>query len=323
MDRDKPLILVVDDEANIRQLLRLTFEEEFAVVEAADGLDGFSSALASRPDLIVSDIMMPRLDGYGFYRRLRARPETASIPFVFLSAKREVDERVIGLEMGADDYVTKPFSTKELKAKARSLLRKAREAKGSGSLAGQLAEVDLTEVLQLIEMGRKTGMLVLRGEGETGQLYFREGEIVFARLDPWEGEDAYFTLLSWRSGDFTFAQQPVEVSDNIEVRGQELMMEGIRLLDEMAEARRRLPPPDTCLVPAPCRGDPPPSLAPLVRIFAGGRTIHEAVEASRRPVVRVLPRLADAVTAGFLVVEGAETGKRELLRCVRRALEEL
>jgi CheY-like chemotaxis protein len=323
MDRDKPLILVVDDEENIRQLLRLTFEEEFEVAEAADGIEGFSRALAGRPDLIVSDIMMPRLDGYGLYRRLRARPETASIPFVFLSAKREVDERVVGLEMGADDYVIKPFSTKELKAKARSLLRKAREVKGSGSLAGHLAEVDLTEVLQLIEMGRKTGMLVLRSGGETGQLYFRNGEIIFSRLAPWEGEDAYFTLLSWRSGDFTFVQQPVEVVDNMGARGQELMMEGIRLLDEMAEARRRLPPPDTRLVPAPCREEPPSQLSPLLELFAGGRTIREAVDASGRPVIRVLPLLADAVAGGYLAVEGAEAGARELLRSARRALEAL
>jgi DNA-binding response OmpR family regulator len=321
MDRDRPLVLVVDDEENIRHLLRLTFEGDFDVAEAGDGQEGFVQALAVRPDLIVSDIMMPRLDGYGFYRRLKARPETAAIPFVFLSAKREIDERVVGLEMGADDYVVKPFSTKELKAKARSLLRKAKEARGSGSLAGHLAEVDLTEVLQLIEMGRKTGMLVLRNGEESGQVYFRNGEIVYARLDPWRGEEAYFTLLSWRTGEFVFAQQPVEVEDNIGGKGQELLMEGIRLLDELAEARRRLPPPETRLAPVPC-GDPlAPAIARVVGSFRAGESVRDAAARSGLPPVRFYPLAAEALGRGLLAVEGAQPGKRELLACVRKLLE--
>src|SRR5680860_346318 len=112
-------ILIVDDEANIRHLLRLAFEEGFEVLEAVDGLDAVDKALEFRPHIILSDIMMPRLDGHGLYREIKSRPETASIPFIFLSAKKDVDERVEGLEMGADDYITKPFSIKELRAKVR------------------------------------------------------------------------------------------------------------------------------------------------------------------------------------------------------------
>ena len=120
-EKTRAKILIVDDEDNIRHLLRLAFEEEFEIVEATDGMDAFEKAVREKPDIILSDIMMPRLDGYGLYRKIRSRPETTSVPFVFLSAKKEVDERVVGLEMGADDYITKPFSVKELKAKIRSL----------------------------------------------------------------------------------------------------------------------------------------------------------------------------------------------------------
>ena len=163
-------ILIVDDEENIRHLLRLAFEEEFEVVEAVDGMDAFDKAVRVKPDIILSDIMMPRLDGYGLYRKVKSRPETASVPFVFLSAKKDVDERVVGLEMGADDYITKPFSIKELKAKIRSITKKVSDLKEVGSLEGLLREVDLVDVIQLIEMGRKTGMLVLETPGSSGQV---------------------------------------------------------------------------------------------------------------------------------------------------------
>ena len=161
-------ILIVDDEENIRHLLRLAFEEDFEVVEAVDGMDAFEKAIRVKPHIILSDIMMPKLDGYGLYRKIKSRPETAAVPFVFLSAKKDVDERVVGLEMGADDYITKPFSIKELKAKIRSITKKVSDLKEVGSLEGMLREVDLVDVIQLIEMGRKTGMLLLETPGGSG-----------------------------------------------------------------------------------------------------------------------------------------------------------
>ncbi len=324
MEKAKPRLLVVDDEANIRSLLRLTFEEEFEVEEAEDGMDGFARAVARPPDLIISDIMMPRLDGYGLYRRLRARAETSGIPFMFLSAKREVDEKVMGLEMGADDYLTKPFSTRELRAKAHSLLRKAREVRAGGGLSGRLAEVDISEVLQLLEMGRKTGVLTLKSAGATGQFAFRHGEVVHASLGPWSGAEAYFSLLTWKQGEFSFSQQTVEVEENLHGRGQELLMEGIRLLDEMTEALRRLPSPDTRVSPAPAPPDDLPPLPPnLAAAFAGGATLRAALAASGLPPVRYWPRVADALAAGLLVAEGSAPGRRDAIARARRALMEL
>ncbi len=317
-------ILIVDDEDNIRHLLKVAFEDDFDIAMAVDGVEAFETALKWNPDLIVSDIMMPRLDGYGLYRKLKSRPETSSIPFVFLSAKKDVEEKVVGLEMGADDYITKPFSIKELKAKIRSIIKKVDEMQDRGSLEGSLREVDLVEVVQLIEMGRKTGMLVLETSSQTGHLYFKNGEPTFAQAVHWLGSEAFFSMLSWKDGRFRFAQQPLEMQENIDSnRGQELLMEGVRLLDEMAEAVRKLPSPETRLILAGGKSLPGGEIGSLLESFRKGDHIWNAAEKTEIPPYRFYPMLMEALTAGYLVSFAAGAKRLESLRRLRKAVEAL
>ena len=108
-------VLVVDDDPVIVRLLEVNFEMEgFAVRTAADGLEGLESAKAQHPDVIVSDVMMPRMDGLQLVNELKADPATASIPVILLSAKAQADDVRAGIEAGADDYVTKPFEPLDL-----------------------------------------------------------------------------------------------------------------------------------------------------------------------------------------------------------------
>lgn len=119
--------MVVDDEPHIIELLKFNLEREgFKVLTAADGLDGLAKVREDLPDLIILDIMLPGLDGLEVLKRLRARPETANIPIIFLSARGEEVDRVLGLEMGADDYIAKPFSIRELVARVKARLRRPR-----------------------------------------------------------------------------------------------------------------------------------------------------------------------------------------------------
>jgi len=317
-------ILIVDDEENIRHLLRLAFEEDFEVVEAVDGMDGFDKAVESKPHIILSDIMMPRLDGYGLYRKIKSRPETASIPFVFLSAKKDVDERVVGLEMGVDDYITKPFSIKELKAKVRSITKKISDMKELGSLEGLLKEVDLVDVIQLIEMGRKTGMLLLESSWGPGRVYFEQGDPVYAMTEGYRGIEAFYAMLSWKEGRFKLDQKAVSIEPNIgHSGGQELLMEGVRLADEMEESLRGLPPADTVLHPADNPGDLEGKLRDVVKAYAGGATIRSALGTSGLPPYLFYPLSSEALSKGFLVGQTDAAMKMELLRKVRTALEKL
>jgi len=120
--RDAKRILVVDDEPRMIGFIRMNLElEGFQVLEASNGLEALEIVRTSLPDLVILDVMMPELDGFETLRILR---EFSSIPVIMLTAKGEEDDRVYGLELGADDYITKPFSPRELSSRVRAVLRR-------------------------------------------------------------------------------------------------------------------------------------------------------------------------------------------------------
>ncbi len=118
-------VLVVDDEANLRKMMRLYLEREgYRVVEAANGRDALHVARLEKPDLVLLDLMMPEMGGYDFMRLFTKQADT---PVIMLTAKLEESDKVAGLELGADDYVTKPFGIQELIARVRAVLRRSRK----------------------------------------------------------------------------------------------------------------------------------------------------------------------------------------------------
>jgi len=115
-------ILVIDDDSNICDLLKLYFEKEgYAVKTASDGIEGINSFKIYEPDLVLLDIMLPRKDGWQVCREIR---EISSKPIIMITAKGEVFDKVLGLELGADDFVVKPFDMKELSARVKAVLRR-------------------------------------------------------------------------------------------------------------------------------------------------------------------------------------------------------
>jgi len=120
-----PKILIVDDEQPIRELVKFNLEREgFQVLQAGDGNAALTLARSENPDLIVLDVMLPGQDGLTVCRSLHQDPYTHSIPIIMLSARGEELDKVLGLEMGADDYITKPFSPRELVARVKARLRR-------------------------------------------------------------------------------------------------------------------------------------------------------------------------------------------------------
>ncbi|MEZ0484435.1 hybrid sensor histidine kinase/response regulator transcription factor [Fibrella aquatica] len=118
------VLLIIDDNADIRAYVRSVFESDYHIIEASDGQDGLEQATASLPTVIICDLMMPRLDGLGFCRLLKNQETTSHIPVIMLTAKATVEDRIEGLEVGADDYLTKPFNQAELKVRVRNLMQK-------------------------------------------------------------------------------------------------------------------------------------------------------------------------------------------------------
>jgi DNA-binding response OmpR family regulator len=116
-------VLVIEDEAPLRaNLTRILSVENYRVVTAADGDEGIRRVIEERPDLVICDILMPGTDGFGVLTALRSRPETATIPFIFLTASADKEDLARGLKRGANEYVTKPFKIADLLAAVRRLL---------------------------------------------------------------------------------------------------------------------------------------------------------------------------------------------------------
>lgn len=118
---------MVDDEENIRILVRFNLEKSgYEVIEAGDGKEALRLVAAMRPEIVLLDLMLPGMDGLEVCRSLKSNPQTAALPIIMLTAKSDEIDRVIGLEMGADDYLTKPFSQRELLARIKAVLRRSK-----------------------------------------------------------------------------------------------------------------------------------------------------------------------------------------------------
>ena len=144
-------VLVVDDDAELARLLREYLTGEgFAVAVAGDGESGVRAALEGAPDLVVLDVMLPRLSGFEALRRIRER---SAVPVVMLSARGEEVDRVVGLELGADDYLPKPFSPRELAARIRAVLRRGQGAGATAAGAVVVADVELDPATRQVRRG--------------------------------------------------------------------------------------------------------------------------------------------------------------------------
>ncbi|MCU1426543.1 MAG: afsQ [Actinomycetia bacterium] len=197
-----PTILVVEDDARIRAALRMALEEEgHSVVEAASGEDALEAFRREPATVVLVDLMLPGMSGYDLCRELR---HTSDVPIIIVTARSDTHDVVAGLEAGADDYVTKPFVVKELAARIRSALRRARRPgpdsttehfefgnleirpeAGEVRVAGELAQLTKTEFRLLCELAAHAGMVLSREqllERVWGYDYFGDGRLVDAHV---------------------------------------------------------------------------------------------------------------------------------------------
>ena len=271
------ILLVDDDPWIVRMVTSVLSKRGHRVHAASDGEEGLNRALELHPDLIISDVMMPKLDGWALLRALRAHPALRQTPVLLLSALSTDEDRIRGLRLGADDYLPKPFRFEELDLRVASALRKRRpgavptppssakprpisagphadprsEGELDGALSGvhgSLEQLSLGSLLAMIEMERKSGILVVQRGADTGRLVCRAGRVLAAELltgglpgdGPQRGVEVIYQMLAWHSGRFDLTSGEVHADDEIGTQITHLLMEGARRLDE-AEAELQAP----------------------------------------------------------------------------------
>jgi YesN/AraC family two-component response regulator len=125
--QQQEIILIVEDNSDVRAYIREQLQIDYRICEASDGEVGISIAQNEIPDLIITDVMMPKMDGYRFSKQIRENEKTSHIPIIMLTAKAGLDDKIEGLETGVDAYLTKPFSAKELKVRVKNLIYQRRQ----------------------------------------------------------------------------------------------------------------------------------------------------------------------------------------------------
>jgi phosphate regulon transcriptional regulator PhoB len=172
-------ILVVDDEELIRELLRFNLEKEgYRVISAKDGVQTLDLLTREQPDLIILDLMLPGIDGLEVCRRIRANPRYQEIPLIMLTAKGEEIDKVLGLEVGADDYITKPFSNRELLARVKARLRRVHITEESREISYGDIRLDPNSLLTYI---RGKEILLTPKEFELLRILLQHPGRVFSR----------------------------------------------------------------------------------------------------------------------------------------------
>ena len=245
-------ILIVEDEPGMIELLTVALEDEgYSISIANNGQQGLKKVDEESPDLIISDVMMPDMNGYDFCQQLRENPKTAAIPFIFLTAKKDVSDRVRGLNLGADDYISKPFHVVEVVARIKTLMQRVKRARPTqaqatisepeAAFAGDLEKMSIGEVVQTIALTRKNGRLLVVNTGRRGEVYFQEGMVTYADVDRKKGEEAVYRLLAWKNGQFKFDSGVAAKTRNLQKSAEGLLMEGMRRIDEYNRLLDRFP----------------------------------------------------------------------------------
>lgn len=237
-------ILIADDDAWMSRMLATVLSRRgYAVETASDGGIALARAIEQPPDLLITDALMPVLDGWSLVRELKSRPALADVPVIFLSALSSEEDRVRGLRLGADAYITKPFRYEEIDLRISTTLRRVRSHSGEmrriedACLRGRLEQIGFGALLVMLENERKTGRLVLRNEGAArAALFLQSGRLVRAELEDERGraDDARCIpiLLRWEAGEFELVACEVDGPDRFETSMTHILLEGARLADE-------------------------------------------------------------------------------------------
>ncbi len=233
-------VMIVDDDLGCRTLAAQPFRTRGDYVRLApDGFEALAQCLKETPDVIVSDVQMPRLDGWQLLRMCRARPTLSSVPFLFLTTLGGEQERLRGYQLGVDDYLGKPFRGKELQARVDRVVERVQRASHAlaekKTLRGDLASVALPAVLGFLELERKTGELLVLGP-KPAHLFLRDGRLLRVEIDGLVADatsiDVVYEVLSWSSGQFEFAAHEVPGDDLIDRTITALLLDHARFSDE-------------------------------------------------------------------------------------------
>jgi uncharacterized protein (TIGR02266 family) len=238
----KPLsLLVVDDDLSSREAAAKPFRDRGDTVQAvSDGVDALAACLKAQPDIILSDVQMPRMDGWQLVRIVRSRPQLVHVPMLFLTRLKGEDERLKAYQLGVDDFVPKPYRPEELIARVDRVVARMKRATTTAPQAqktfhGDLEQVSLPSVLSFLEIEKKTGILSLLADRAV-RIFIELGRPLKVEMqDAPPGRTSRQLLedaLDWTHGHFEFVTVEVACPDEVRSTLTSILLEHARITDE-------------------------------------------------------------------------------------------
>jgi DNA-binding response OmpR family regulator len=334
----KQNILIVDSDPKSLRVLEVSLKKAgFSVTKAVNGVDAMEKVRLSAPDLIISDTNMTEMDGFELCTKLKKNDEWAGIPFIFLTAQKSIEDKIRGLELGVDDYLTKPIFIREILARVGlSLQRRQKErleTRGSKTkFSGNLTDMGMVDLIQTIDVSRKSGVIRLAKEGDDGEIHFREGKVIDASTRSRKGADAVYRMLVWSDGTFDIEFCSVDRDDVVELPTQGLLMEGMRRLDEWGRLQEQLPPLNAVfdvdeIMLAERLSEIPDEVNKVIKHFNGNSSLMEVLDQSEYGDLESLSIIAKLYFEGLITeitsgMQESSTDMNESLDLSRGSLDD-
>ncbi len=263
-DKKENILLALVEKEDIESFSGFLKERGFATSVATDGARAMDMAINEPPALVIIDLKLPVIDGERLFQILKNNPNTSRIPFLFIS---DTHQEIRGFRTGTDIFLTKPFQWEELHESIRQALAFGREkaAIGDKDIQGNLSQMSLVDLLQVLHFNKKEGELVVTSfEGESGIIYIKDGQLYNAILGETEKEKALFRLITWKDGTFEFRPKPVNTPQRLGSTTGNLIMEGVRQIDEFEKAKHLFPDKHSLLKTRVNTATLPKGLKPII-----------------------------------------------------------
>ncbi len=203
------------------------------------GNDALGLLETETPDLIISDVQMPEMDGWEFFKQVRLHPTAGSVPFIFLTGLSSPPNRVRGLKMGADDYISKPFDSEELVLRIQRCLERQRHRGETipgdrSEIGGQLGHLSLIDIIQILELNKRSATVTLGRDSDTAKVYLKEGRVEGININGDFDVRRFYQLLLWENASFSVSEYVDEVPpmNRVAQPARELILESARIEDE-------------------------------------------------------------------------------------------
>jgi len=317
----KQNLLIVDADPRSLKVLEVSLRKVgYSITTCTSAEEALETVELSKPDLILSDTRLPKMDGFELVQKLRQIADLVDVPLMFLSSDTTVESKVKGLQLGVADYLTKPIYIKEIITRVQlELQRRQREgierksvSEAKTRFSGSLADMGLVDLLQTIDISRKSGVLHLSQQGRRGAIHFVEGTIRHAHVAKLVGEAAVYRFLVWNEGDFDVEFGKTKIDrPTVQMSTQGLLMEGMRRVDEWGRLLEQLPPLDSIFEVASDElverlAEIPDEINDLLRLFDARRSLMEVVDERGSDDLESLGTISKLYFEGLIV----DTGRR-------------